>query len=279
VPDISAELNELKRQHATGCLTVVSPWHGTAHVFLLFGEVTVVASPDSGRPLPLAEVLQWNATDATFESNRLPPHANPASPDTRRAHWILRSCAVGAILFFLLPPIVIGITGWSFLKSLGPQAATKAKYQALSRCSPGSDASDCYTLETGTLLSLSRVPGNCSHTDQLSISLGDGVHQVDVYFSCMQPYVWYANARGRVTVKRYGGEITAVQGIDGRMYETTDSPGETNWAAGIFAGAIALMGAPILIGIFFLVKVPGLPGWIWQLLRNGEAKDISSKAA
>ena len=279
MPDIAAKLSELKSQHATGCLSVVSPWHGTADVYLLFGEVTAVVSPDSGRSLPITDVLQWNVTDASFDLNRLPTHAKPTSGDVRRAHWILRSCAVGAILFFLVPPIVIGVTCWSFLQSLGPQAATKAKYQALSRCSPGNTTGDCYTLATGTLLSLSRVPGNCSHIDELSINLGDGVHQVDVYFSCMQPYVWYADAAGRVTVKRYGGQITAVQGIDGRMYETDDSPGRTNWAAGIFAGAIALMGAPILIGIFILVKVPGLPRWIWQLLRNGEARSVSSKAA
>jgi len=188
---------------------------------------------------------------------------------------------LGLLIFVVLPATAVGLAGWWIWQSRAPEAAAAAKYKAAPQCSLRGPGQGCYRMEQGELVSVSRIPGRCgSETDRLTILLRDGQHQTDLPFDCMAPYVAYGDAAGRVSVKLFGGRITAVGTSDGRMLETVDSPTVGASAAkGVSVVTIALLGPWILFLLYVLVRHPGAIKGVWKLLRNGQLRDPQFKAA
>ncbi len=297
--DIAAALETLKSNLSTGCLTVTSPRNGIGRIYLLFGAVVQVTSLNTAGGLTLGEVLGWSDATATFNPNGRPTeplrdetHGAIASADPveferrrrrtyRQARWILRSGTfIGLLLFVLMPATAVGLAGWWLWQSRAPEAAAAATYKAAPPCRFAGPGQGCFRIEQGELVSVLRIPGRCgSETDRLTILLPDGQHKTDVTSDCMAPYVAYGDAAGQVSIKLFGGRITAVGTSDGRMLETVDSPAVgASSAKGVSVVTIALLGPWLLFLLYVLVRHPGAIKDGWKLLRNGQLRDPESKA-
>lgn len=169
---------------------------------------------------------------------------------------VRRGClAVGAMVFLVLPAAGLGSAIWLMFTPTAPEVSSATAYKNAPACSSLMQTEQgCIQNERAEMVSFSRSIGRCgSHTDQLTLKLADGLHTAEIAFDCLAANRFYELPDGRVNVREYRGLVTTIYDVDGKAYETTDSPtGGASWRRGIAAG-ILVVTIPWLIVMAFLV--------------------------
>jgi hypothetical protein len=181
----------------------------------------------------------------------------------------MRSCLVTALLVFVvLPAAGLAIAAWLFLVPTASEAEAAKAYRDAPACSLSSLSPGCIKTEKAEIVSYTWIPGKCgAHYDRFTLKLTDGVHPVQIGFDCLAPNPSYALPDGRVLIREYRGQVTTVYDVNGKAYETADSPtGGSSWRGGV-AALLIIFSAPILLVSLLVLRVLGFNS-TWRLLKN-----------
>jgi len=167
-----------------------------------------------------------------------------------RARFGISGCFLLIIAVFVILPVAgFAIAVWLAFTPTASEAAAAAAYRNAPACSPSPPAPDCIEVEKAAIVSYTRIPGKCgAHYDRFSLKLTDGVHPVLVSFDCLGTNPSYALPDGQVLVREYRGQVTTVYDVNGKGFETTDSPiGGASWRGGVSALMLIIFGTWLLV--------------------------------
>jgi hypothetical protein len=151
-------------------------------------------------------------------------------------------------VFVILPAAAFAFALWLAFTPTASEAAAAAAYRNAPACSPSSPATDCIKTERAEIVSSTWIPGKCGgHYDRFTVKLPDGVHDAQIDFDCLAPNPSYSLPDGQLLVREYRGQVTTVYDVNGKAYETTDSPiGGASWRGGVSAVMLSVFGAWLL---------------------------------
>ena len=180
----------------------------------------------------------------------------------------MRSCLVTALLVFVaLPAAGLVIAAWLFLVPTASEAEAANAYRKAPVCT-ASAAADCINVEQAVVVDVFSTAGKWgSRDDTFKLKLADGDHLTNIYFDVFAPDVYFATVGGQLRVHEFRGRVTTIYSVDGKGWETGDSPdGGSSWRGGV-AAALIILSAPIFIIALVVVWAFG-PKSIWRLLKD-----------
>jgi len=176
---------------------------------------------------------------------------------SRQSACIARGCLPSILLVFVIFPVAgFAFAVWLIFTPTSSEAAAATAYQNAPACSSSLPAEGgCIHGEQAEIVSFRSIVGRCgSHTDQFMLRLIDGLHQAELAFGCLAANRSYALADGRVAVREYRRLVTTVYDVEGRAYETTDSPsGGASDRRGVAALMLVFLGA--WLGVLVAVAI------------------------
>ena len=162
-----------------------------------------------------------------------------------------RGCLISLFLVFVvLPAAGFAFALWVLITPTPEETAAATAYRNAPACSSTlSTEQGCIRSERAEIVNYSWTVGRCgSHSDRFTLKLSDGLHKAEVGFDCFAANASHGWSDGRVNVREYRGVVTTVYDIDGKAYETTDSPDRhRSWTRGVAAAVLALLGAWLIV--------------------------------